>query len=183
MQTVLLGLIVGLIYFDLATDQNGVQDRNGVIFFVLINQSMLGVFGVINTFPLELPVFRREHSAGMYTPWAYYLSKTISEIPHQVFFPFVFCCICYPMVGLNPEPERFIMFCVLVILCANTAFALGYCLSTAAASVEVALAFGPVVILPFMLFAGFFLNVDSIPSCTQTGCPRRAPLPRRSVEC
>lgn len=56
-QAVVVGLIVGLIYWQLGQEQADVQNRNGALFFVLINQSMNAMFGVLQVFPLgELAV-------------------------------------------------------------------------------------------------------------------------------
>lgn len=51
----------------------------------------------------------------------------------------------------------------IIVLTANTAVSLGYAVSTLSSSVSVALALGPVVLIPFMLFGGFFVNSDDVP--------------------
>ena len=50
-----------------------------------------------------------------------------------------------------------------MLLASNVAISMGYLISTAVASVDVALAIAPVVILPFLLFGGLFVNLASIP--------------------
>ena len=40
----------------------------------------------------------------------------------------------------------------------------GYLISCSSPNVDVALAIGPVIIIPFMLFGGFFLNSGSVPA-------------------
>jgi len=164
-QAVALGLIAGLIYLNTGRDNNtkSVQNIDGVLFFMMMNQSMSGVFGVLQTFPNEIPLLTREYKNRMYSVGVYFLSRCISELPNQIFFPFVFTTICYWMVGLNPDPARFFMFAFLIILTSNTAYSMGYFISAVSPSVQVALALAPVVLIPFFLFGGFFINLDSIP--------------------
>lgn len=47
MQSLILGLIVGLIYLRLDDNQKSIQNKSGAVFFILINQSFSGVFGVL----------------------------------------------------------------------------------------------------------------------------------------
>merc|ERR1719222_966558 len=64
------------------------------------------------------------------------------------------------MVGLNPDVLRFFIACGIILL---VVLSVGYLLSCLSPNVDVALAIAPVVIIPFMLFGGFFLNSDSVP--------------------
>lgn len=153
----------GLIFLRLSNNQQGVQDRNGAIFFILINQSMSSVFGVLQSFPLEKPVLRRELEAGSYRSDTWYLSRSVSEVSFQFIFPIIFCSIAYWMMGIRDDFGTFLAFTGIVLLASNTAFSLGYMISALAPSVEIALALGPVTILPLFLFSGFFINTESIP--------------------
>ena len=162
-QSVILALIVGLIYLRLGNTQTDIQNRMGAIFFCLINQSFGGVFGTLQTFPAELPIFRREFKASMYSSHAYYLARTIVELPFQCLWPFIFVTIAYWMIGLRDDGAAYIEFVLVIILTANCAISLGYLISTLAPTTQVALAISTPILLPFMLFGGLFINVNSIP--------------------
>ena len=41
-------------------DQDGVQNINGVLFLVITNSSFANLFPVLQSFPLELPIFLRQ---------------------------------------------------------------------------------------------------------------------------
>ena len=92
-QTLFIGILAGLIYLQVENDQLLPQNLNGAIFFILINQSFSGLFGVIQTFPLERPIFQREHESGAYSVSAYYWSKTCADFLFQIIFPVIFVAI------------------------------------------------------------------------------------------
>lgn len=84
-QTFFIALIFGLIYLKIETNQEGVQNINGVLFLLITNSSFSNMFGVLNSFPAELPIFYRDHQNSMYRTVNYYLSKLITEVS---------CCRC-----------------------------------------------------------------------------------------
>ncbi|CAH0555331.1 unnamed protein product [Brassicogethes aeneus] len=163
LQTIMVSLIIGLIYFGQILNQDGVMNINGVLFIFLTNMTFQNVFAVINVFCSELPIFLRENRNGMYRTDVYFLSKTLAETPIFVFMPMIFTSICYYMIGLNGEISRFFLACAIVTLVANVSTSFGYLISCAASSVSMALSIGPPLIIPFLLFGGFFLNINSIP--------------------
>ncbi|OXA56819.1 protein white isoform X2 [Folsomia candida] len=162
-QTLVIALILGAIYFGQELDQKGVMNLNGALFLFLTNMTFQNVFAVINVFCVELPIFLREHFNGMYRTDVYFLSKTLAEVPLYILFPFGFISITYYMVGFNPDFDRFLIACLVVVLVANVACSFGYMISCISGSVTMALSLAPPLIIPFMLFGGFFLNKGSIP--------------------
>ncbi|CAM9913585.1 unnamed protein product, partial [Hapterophycus canaliculatus] len=144
-QTVIVGVLVGLIFLQLGNTQSDVQSTMGLLFFVAINQGILGTIGVLQVFPNEMPVFLREHDSGAYRVGSYFLGRTLAEIPFQVFFPALFSVIVYLLCGFVLEARPIFLFTVFVVFTANAAISLGYVISALAKSVDVALAVGPMV--------------------------------------
>lgn len=64
----------------------------------------------------------------------------------------------YPDVGV------FFVACAIVTLFTNAAVSFGYLISCAAGSENMALALAPTLIVPLMLFGGFFLNSGTVPA-------------------
>lgn len=83
LQNVLVGLLVGLIYYD--TDSKAVpvqiQDRNGALYFVVVSQFMGASMGFVSVFSQEKAVFLREYGAGYYSIVPYFFSKILVEVP------------------------------------------------------------------------------------------------------
>jgi len=125
---------------------------------------MNSIQGVILLFPEERVVFLREQASGMYSPTAYFLAKFTSELPGFAIFPSLFCVIAYFGIQLNlTSPEHYLIFHGYAILLVTACSALGLVVSTAIADKQVAVAATPILMIPFMLFAGFFVNQDNIP--------------------
>ena len=163
MQSLILGVVVGLIYLRLSYNQENIQNFAGLLFFIVTNLSFASLQGVIFVFPVEVPVFLREHKNGMYRTDTYYLAKTLAEVPIFSLAAILLISICYWMAGLREAADSFFICVALGVLIVNTAASYGYAISTMTSSVEAATALGPVVMLPLLLFGGFFVNNDTVP--------------------
>merc|ERR1719403_27007 len=67
------------------------------------------------------------------------------------------------MVGLNSEVEKFFIAVGIAELLTQAVVSFGYMISCAAPSVNIALAIGPTILIPLMLFGGLFLQNSTIP--------------------
>lgn len=166
---VFVALLVTLIYQgqESPTDPRQVpgyiQNIQGLIFLFITNTTFENIFGVINVFAGEVPIFLREHFNGMYRTEVYFISKMLAELPLYILFPFISFAIPYYIVGLNPAVDRFFIGCALLILVANVATSFGYFVSCLSSSVEFATVLAAPLILPALLFGGFYLNNGQVP--------------------
>lgn len=62
------------------------------------------------------------------------------------------------MCGLNPEFDKYVICVCTIILVANCAVGFGSMMSAAAPNVNAALAITAPLLIPLMIFSGFFLN-------------------------
>jgi ABC-type multidrug transport system permease subunit len=124
-QTVVMAIVYGLVFFRLELTQEGVQNMNGVIFICLVNTTFATIFSVVNNFPKEIPIFVREHQNGIYRVFSYYTAKTLVEFPSHVLCPLMFATVFYWMTNLNNEISKFFIFAGIVILVSQTALAYG----------------------------------------------------------
>lgn len=112
---------------------------------------------------LRAASFYEEARSRLYRCDTYFLGKTIAELPLFLTVPLVFTAIAYPMIGLRAGVLHFFNCLALVTLVANVSTSFGYLISCASSSTSMALSVGPPVIIPFLLFGGFFLNSGSVP--------------------
>ncbi|XP_011503805.1 PREDICTED: protein white-like [Ceratosolen solmsi marchali] len=163
LQTIMVSILIGIIYLNQKLDQDGVMNINGALFIFLTNMTFQNVFAVINVFCSELPIFLREHRNGIYRVDVYFLCKTIAEAPIFIAVPIIFTIITYPMIGLYPNIQHFLATTGIMILVANVSTSFGYFISCISKDISMALSIGPPIIIPFLLFGGFFLNTASVP--------------------
>ena len=161
--SILLGVLSGFLFYGLTSDIPGFQNRLGLFFFVL------ALFGFstltsLNVFSSERLLFTRERANGYYSPLTYFAAKVLFDIlPLRILPPVLMGAIIYPMTGLVPDMEHFVVF-ILVLVLFNLA-ASGICLFIGIVCKDgsVANLIGSLVMLFSLLFAGLLLNHDKIP--------------------
>ena len=92
----------------------GVQNRNGALFFIILNISLSSIQNIILIFPDERPVFLREVNNNMYDVSSYFLGKVVSELPSAIISPCLFGAIVYYAIGFSTVyAYKFPLFCKL----------------------------------------------------------------------
>ncbi|KAJ3026927.1 UNVERIFIED_CONTAM: ATP-binding cassette sub- G member 1 [Siphonaria sp. JEL0065] len=149
-QYIAIGLIIGLIYLKQGGQSEAVTQQN------TMGENLM-VFGKAKH------VFMREYGAGYYTLPAYFLTKVGVEIPLQIIFPWAQITVIYFMAGLSSDIFRYFTLIGIVILASFVGFSIGVCCACSFPNLEVALLAVPLILMPMMLFSGFFVNTSQIP--------------------
>ena len=161
-QAVAIALLAGLIWLRLKKTQAGAADRYSSTFFILTSN----VFGALNgptfVFPSERGVFFREKSSNMYSTGVYYLTKYMAELPSNIIFPILSTTISYWMIGFNDHPIPWLVICGFAILLNIVGHAVGMLLTCAILDTGIVIKIQPMIVLPLMIFSGFFVNSASV---------------------
>ncbi|XP_033103706.1 broad substrate specificity ATP-binding cassette transporter ABCG2-like [Anneissia japonica] len=97
---VVLGLVVGGLFWQLDTSlSSGIQNRIGVFFFMIMNITF-GNISALEVFIYERVIFMHESAGGFYRTSAYFFAKVLCDlVPMRMFPTSVYCCITYWMIG------------------------------------------------------------------------------------
>nr|QNH67971.1 ATP-binding cassette transporter subfamily G-like protein 5 [Brachionus plicatilis] len=163
LQTIIVAIFLGLIFLRLEENEIGVQNRTGALFIVLMQCNFAFLFGVVATFPQDLVLVYRESKNRIYSITPYFLVKQIAELPKFVILSGLLVTIVYWMAGLNDDFGVFIQILLTLILCAQVAISYGLFISAIAPNIDAALAMVVPIMMPLLIFAGFFLNDVGVP--------------------
>lgn len=182
-QATFMGMLTGIIFFGLSTDQKGIRDRQGFLFFALIGNVFPSLTGSVLLFHAEKRVFNRERMGGAYRVSSYFISKSTTDMPVAVLPTFVYIGISYFMVGLVPTAEAFFKTLLMVLTVVTTGQSMGLFISAATPTVQVRLsaptevicpivvltlnllqvgqALAPLCMILLIMFGGFYLQVNT----------------------
>jgi ABC-type multidrug transport system permease subunit len=109
---VVTALFTVILFYNVDDNLQGVQNRNGALFFITMTIAFNSIQNIILIFPDERPVFLREVNNNMYSVSPYFFAKVVAELPASLITPTLFGCITYYAIGLSTVfMYKFPLFC------------------------------------------------------------------------
>lgn len=162
--TIMISTLGGIIFYQVGkSDFNSfinVQSTFGGLLLALLANVFSTALPSLVAFPEERPVFLREYSTNHYSVAAYFVSRLAMELLVTACQVTVSSILTYFLMGLTPS---FGIFWSTLYVMAMTSTALGVLLGCSVKDPGVAIEFLPLVFMPQILFAGFFIPPDLIP--------------------
>ncbi|EAR83932.3 ABC transporter family protein (macronuclear) [Tetrahymena thermophila SB210] len=141
--------------------QQWVMNVTGLLFFIGISCFMNIMMTLTITFPIERSVFLKEENSHSYRVSSYFMGKLLIELPYIILYPLLLVVVCYWLVGLRTE--GFLLCAFVLILMSLTGNGLGLMTGAMFASPQASAAMSPMLLLPFLMFSGYYSNLDYLP--------------------
>eukprot|EP00815_Leptocylindrus_aporus_P011235 CAMPEP_0116067886 /NCGR_PEP_ID=MMETSP0322-20121206/11333_1 /TAXON_ID=163516 /ORGANISM="Leptocylindrus danicus var. apora, Strain B651" /LENGTH=576 /DNA_ID=CAMNT_0003554893 /DNA_START=66 /DNA_END=1793 /DNA_ORIENTATION=+ len=162
--TIFLNVVFGLIFFDIGASDNAEVNNLNSHFGSLVMVLVSAMFGTAQPalveFPSERPVFLREYYTNHYTVGSYFLSKFSVEAIVTFAQCFTQSVLNYYMINLQ---MGFITFTLLVYVLGMASTAVAVLMGAFVSDPGIAQELLPLLFVPQLLFAGFFIASDLIP--------------------
>ena len=159
-QVVVVALLVGFLWFrrGAIVGVAAVGDVAGFLFFELLFLSFLTLFGSLFTFPDERAVICKERQSGAVRVSAYFVARSLADVPLDLFPPTLFVAIAYWLAGLRRDAAAFFAHVLLVYLAVLVASSLGLFVGATFPNTKQAQTVASVVMLSVMLTGGFYFD-------------------------
>jgi ATP-binding cassette subfamily G (WHITE) protein 2 len=153
-----MSIALGLIFWNSGRDTGGIQNRMGVLFFIILYLTLMS----LSSLPIwkeDQILFRRERASGVYGTNAYFTAVVLFDVVIlRVTPPLLFAFITYWMVGLHANLTS-ALCCALILIMTNVAAsALCMCVGIVSPSNASANVIGLLALLISILCGGFLLN-------------------------
>ncbi|XP_077285385.1 ATP-binding cassette subfamily G member 4-like [Arctopsyche grandis] len=159
-----IAILMGILYFQIGMEAQYMRDNFNFIFFSIMFLMFTAFNSMALSFPMEIPIIKREHFNRWYSLKAYYIAVTLTDAPIQLVSTLVYAVITFFLTGQPFELFRLFYFTVICILISLVAQGIGL-LNGAIFSIQNGVIIGPLFMLPFTIFSGFFVHLhDAHPS-------------------
>jgi ABC-type multidrug transport system permease subunit len=163
--SLVLSTLIGIIFYDVGDQPSDISTNLNSHFGALIMMLMLGMMGTAQqallSFPTERPVFLREYSTNHYSVASYFLSRLTVEAVVTALQILVSCLVAYWLISFR---SGFGLFFLNVYALAMASTALSVALGCAVEDPKMASQMLPILFVPQLLFAGFFVAPSLMPS-------------------
>eukprot|EP00164_Ancoracysta_twista_P001279 GFYU01001677.1.p1 GENE.GFYU01001677.1~~GFYU01001677.1.p1 ORF type:complete len:808 (-),score=215.27 GFYU01001677.1:64-2487(-) len=155
--------IVSLFWFQVDRNEAHIEDKVGMLFFVSVFWGFIPMFNALSSFPVEKNVIARERQSGSYRLSAYFVAKSVSEIPIELVYPFAMVTVVYFATGLRLDAGSYFSVVAFLLLGVLTSQSVGLLISTLVMDLKKAMILSGVLMLGMMLAGGWYVDSDNVP--------------------
>ena len=156
-----LGLVSGLLWFQMEYTESRIFDRSSYFFFTMTFWVFDAMFQSYLAFPTERAVILKERASGAYQLSAYFMGKTTSEMPARLVLPMIYMVISFWMASISSKFSMFLATTFISLLSVMAGEAIGLLIGAMIYDTEKGMTFMTVISLFLALVGGFF--VENVP--------------------
>eukprot|EP01133_Synstelium_polycarpum_P007883 gene7883-9254_t len=161
-KVLIMGLIIGTLFWKLDRTQADAISRQGLIFFEMMF-IFFGAFGTIASIFEQRGIMEVQRSWRYYNTFSYFFATILIDLPLCILEGTIFSVLVYWMCGFRASGSHFIYFILMVVALELWASSLFRLVSSITPSSIVASTIAPIILSPFILFSGFISKVPEIP--------------------
>lgn len=161
MKSISLGLMCGLLWFQMPNTERTVVDRSSFLFFTCVYWIFDSIFAALFTFPSERAIIFKERDSGSYHLSAYFLAKTLSELPTRLCLPTIYLVLSYWMANIHPNFGIFLASTCCTLLGVLAGESIGLFVGAVIMDFQKAMTVTLVFTLSLMVAGGFY--VENVP--------------------
>eukprot|EP00198_Chlamydomonas_reinhardtii_P001397 XP_001690733.1 predicted protein [Chlamydomonas reinhardtii] len=160
-QLIGVALLAGMFWWQIGADLHSSQaalDVGGLLFFIELFMGFASLFAALFTFPSEFQMLVKERQSGMYRLSAFYVARTVSDLPMDCFLPSLFTWIVYFMAGLRLNAGAFFANWASVILIVLTSQSMGLLIGATVINPQNGQTIATIFMLSTMLVGGYYVR-------------------------
>eukprot|EP01132_Coremiostelium_polycephalum_P008337 gene8337-10241_t len=158
----IMGFIVGSLYYNLGDDQAGAENKLAVIYVAIYTQIWTAL-GAVEEFYTLRGIFYDQKEGKFYRTFPYFVSIVITKFPLGLFETILFTLPCYWLTGLRARADSFFLFIIGLTLMNWAALGTFQAVSSMTPSLLTAILLTPAVIILYLVFGGFMISNNNIP--------------------
>lgn len=157
--------VLALILFrDLGTDYAGIQNRTGVLYYLMMVMIMSMIQISSMAFSTGIAVLKKELMQGMYTPASYFIGVTLPPDLPTILIMSASSVGIFFISNLNfKNMNKLWNFMLLMIGSIQAGEGMGHILAAIFSDPSKTVAAIPIVLMPLQLFSGFLFDLDTVP--------------------
>ncbi|KAG0221326.1 hypothetical protein BGW41_006854, partial [Actinomortierella wolfii] len=163
-ECILIGLIVGAVFYQLPRDLGGIRSRSSMIYAVGAIQSYLMLMIMIYRLTNDISVYDRERMDRWYGPLPHLISSSLYTAIPNIVYPVVFSSISYYVTGLRTDKmEHFGWWILTNIMMQFATYAFATLCACVVRGFSSASLLANAIFAFFGLSTGFFVVTSQIP--------------------
>ncbi|EYC40677.1 hypothetical protein Y032_0601g500 [Ancylostoma ceylanicum] len=175
LQVVITSVAIGIVNFQTEVFGPSIQNLEGVMYNCVRDMSFLFFFPSINAITSELPLVLRETKARIYSAEAYFISKSLAEMPQYIALPLIYSpwgafefslnesVECSTFSGLAATARQFAIFSLANVFQSLNAISIGYASGCVFGDEGLAITAMSGFMQAMLVFGGFYINLHNIP--------------------